>query len=963
MDVVVAGYQDLGAAQRDFDVLCGLVKDKQVTTEYGVILVAKDPDGKVTLADTGDHLGRRGGGWGTGVGVVVGLFAPPMLASVVVGAAAGAAVGKFAEHRLEGGIHDKIGEALPEGAAAVIGVFAEGDRLTVEQALPGSPLKSVVPMGKKGLRELKAALAEAMGKFSPDRTMLPIPDRDFGGTLGRTIDRSVADWTIVPGPKAPEDAPNVLVVLIDDAGFGNPDTFGGPIPAPAMTRVQQMGVTYNRFHVTALCSPTRAALLTGRNHHRVGFGSIAEYPGPFPGYTAARPKSCTALPRILRENGYVTGGFGKWHLTPDNVQGPAGPFDHWPQAWGFDHWWGFLSGAAGQYDPIITQDNTALGVPQGRDGEQYYFPDDLTDKAVEWLHGVRAQDATKPWFMYYSTGCAHAPHHVAKEWADRHKGKFDGGWDVLREQIFERQKKLGIIPPGTELTMRPDLFPAWDSLSDAQKKLYTREMEVFAGYSENADWNVGRLLDAIEEMGDLDNTLIFYIWGDNGSSMEGTVTGSFNEMTFLNGVVLDPEQQLALIEQYGGIDALGGDHTAPHFAAAWAHAGNTPFQWGKQMASHLGGTRNPMVVAWPGKIKAGGGMRTQFTHCIDIGPTVLEAIGLPEPKTVDGIGQEPMDGTSFAYTFADAHAAERHTTQYFEFGGARAIYNDGWWACTRLDKAPWDLSPETMRKFAPGVYDPDKDVWELYYLPDDFSQARDLAAGHPGKLAELQELFWAEAERNRVLPLLGCFSIFFGILPPLPTITRFTFAGDVQNVQRGMVPRIFGRSYAIEAELEVPDAGAEGVIVANADFIGGFGLWVDGDGKLNHTYSFLGVETYKQTSTEKIPAGKVTVKMLFETGKPQPGSGGTVTLWANERQIGEGTMPHTVPVAFSSYAGMDIGRDNGLVVDLAYEDKAPYAFTGTVKKVTFDLKPATHEDEKTLHQHAQVQAVGQGAAG
>ena len=374
MDVVVAGYQDLGAAQRDFDVLCGLVKDKQVTTEYGVILVAKDPDGKVTLADTGDHLGRRGGGWGTGVGVVVGLFAPPMLASVVVGAAAGAAVGKFAEHRLEGGVHDKIGEALPEGSAAVIGVFAEGDRLTVEQALPGSPLKSVVPMGKKGLRELKAALAEAMGKFSPDRTVLPVPDRDFGGTMGRTIDRSVADWTIVPGPKAPEDAPNVLIVLIDDAGFGNPDTFGGPIPAPAMTRVRQMGVTYNRFHVTALCSPTRAALLTGRNHHRVGFGSIAEYPGPFPGYTAARPKSCTALPRILRENGYVTGGFGKWHLTPDNVQGAAGPFDHWPQAWGFDHWWGFLSGAAGQYDPIITQDNTVLGVPQGSDGEPYYFP-------------------------------------------------------------------------------------------------------------------------------------------------------------------------------------------------------------------------------------------------------------------------------------------------------------------------------------------------------------------------------------------------------------------------------------------------------------------------------------------------------------------------------------------------------------------------------------------------------------
>ena len=645
------------------------------------------------------------------------------------------------------------------------------------------------------------------------------------------------------------------------------------------------------------------------------------------------------------------------------MQGAAGPFDHWPQSWGFDHWWGFLSGAAGQYDPIITQDNSVLGVPQGKDGEQYYFPDDLTDKAVEWLHGVRAQDATKPWFMYYSTGCAHAPHHVAKAWADRYQGKFDGGWDKLREQTFERQKRLGVIPADTELTERPDLFPAWDSLGDAEKKLYIRQMEVFAGYSANADWNAGRLLDAIEEMGDLDNTLIFYIWGDNGSSMEGTITGSFNEMTFLNGVVLDPEQQLQLIQQYGGLDALGGDHTAPHFAAAWAHAGNTPFQWGKQMASHLGGTRNPMVVAWPGRIKASREMRTQFTHCIDIAPTILEAVGRPEPETVDGIGQEPMDGVSFAYTFDDPDAAERHTVQYFEIFGARALYSGGWWACTRLDKAPWDLSPETLSRFAPGVYHPEQDVWELYYLPDDFSQARDLAAQHPAKLKELQELWWAEAERNRVLPLLGGFSIFFGILPPLPTITRFTFAGDVQNVQRGMVPRVFGRSYAIEADLNVPEAGAEGVLVANADFIGGFGLWVDGNGMLNHTYSFLGVETYKQTSTEKIPAGNVTVKMLFEADKPKPGTSGTVTLWANDRQIGEGRIDHTVPVGFSSYAGMDVGRDNGLVVDRAYEGKAPYAFTGTVKEVVFDLKPATHEDEKALHEHAQMQAVGHGAAG
>ncbi len=961
-DVIMAAYPSTGPAEQDFDALVGLVKDKAVASE-GVILVEHDADGQVRVTHTGDHLGRKGLGWGGGVGLAVGLFSPPLLASIVVGGAAGALTGKFAKHKVDSGIEKGLGGKLAPGTAVIIAIVDGKDRLAAEQALAGSLAKSVAAMDNRGLGELKAALAEAAAKFSPDRTVLPIPDRSFGGTMGRTIAQSVPDWTMIPGPKAPEDAPNVLIVLIDDAGFGNPDTFGGPISTPNLTRVKDMGLTYNRFHVTAVCSPTRAAMLTGHNHHRVGFGSIAEYPGPFPGYTAARPRSCTALPRILKENGYVTGGFGKWHLTPDNVQGAAGPFDHWPQAWGFDHWWGFLSGAAGQYDPIITQDNSVLGVPQGTDGEQYYFPDDLTGKAVEWLHGVRAQDATRPWFMYYSTGCSHAPHHVARAWADKYKGKFDDGWDALREQTFERQKKLGIIPPDTELTKRPDLFPAWDSLNDAEKKLYTRQMEVFAGYSENADWNVGRLLDAIEEMGDLDNTLIFYIWGDNGASMEGTITGSFNETTFLNGVVLDPAQQLQLIEQYGGIEALGGDHTAPHFAAAWAHAGNTPFQWGKQMASHLGGDRDPMVVAWPARITASRELRAQFTHCIDIGPTVLEAAGLPEPTTVDGIAQEPMDGTSFAYTFGDAQAGERHTVQYFEMFGSRAIYKDGWWACTRLDKAPWDMSPETMRRFAPGVYDPGKDVWELYYLPDDFSQARDLATQQPDKLAELQELWWAEAERNRALPLLGGFSVFFGILPPLPTITRFAFAGDVQNVQRGMVPRVFGRSYAIEAELDVPEAGAEGVLVANADFIGGFALWVDGNGKLNHTYSFLGVETYKQTSTEKIPAGEVTVKMLFQADAPKPGTGGTVTLWANDGQVGEGRIEHTVPVAFSTYAGMDIGRDNGLVVDLAYEDKAPYAFTGTVKKVIFDLKPAAPDDERALHEHAQMQAVGHGAAG
>lgn len=960
--VIVAGYQDLDAARRDFETLTRRTKAERLPLR-GAVLVGKDADGEPVLLDTGNRGGRRGAKWGAGVGLAVGLFSPVLLATAAMGAAAGALAGTFADHRIKSGLADKIGQALAAGSAVIIAVVSPQGRLAVEQSMAGSPMKSVAELSGAMLTSLGSALEEAMGKFNPDRTRLPIPQRSFGGTIGRTIAESVGDWTIVAGANAPDGAPNVLIVLIDDAGFGGPDTFGGGIRTPTLSRVAQNGLAYNSFHVTAICSPTRAALLTGRNHHRVGFGSVAELPGPYPGYSTVKPRSCAALPRILHDNGYVTGAFGKWHLTPDHVQGAAGPFDNWPIGWGFDHFWGFPTGAAGQYDPIITQDNSVIGIPESKDEKPYYFPDDLTDKAVEWLHTVRAQNATKPWMMYYSTGATHAPHHVAKEWADKYQGQFDEGWDVYRQQTFERQKQLGIIPPDAELTERPDLFPAWDGLSEAQKKLFARQMEVFAGFSENTDWNIGRLLDAIENLDELDNTLVFYIWGDNGASMEGTTTGSFNEMTFLNGLDLDAEQQLELIEEYGGIEALGDEFTAPHFASAWAHANNTPFQWGKQMASHLGGTCDPMVVSWPSRIRPDSQVRGQFTHCVDITPTVLEAIGLPEPTSVDGFEQEPMDGTSFLHTFDDAAAEERHTVQYFENFGCRAIYQDGWWAGARLDKAPWDFSPETLQRFAPGNYDPDQDVWELYYLPDDFSQARNLAAEQPEKLAELKELWWQEAERNRVLPLLGGLSVIFGDLPPLPTTTRFAFQGGVQNIQRGMVPRIFGRSYAIEARLHVPDGGAEGVLVANADFMGGFALWVDEGGLLHHTYSFLGVETYRQVSTEPIPAGDVCVRLLFESEQPVLGSGGRITLWANDRLIGEGELPKTVTLAFTSYAGLDIGRDNGLVVDRGYEAKAPYAFTGTVKEVIFDLMPIAHEAEKALHEHASMHAVAEGAAG
>jgi arylsulfatase len=791
-----------------------------------------------------------------------------------------------------------------------------------------------------------------MAGESIDRTRLPIRRPSFGGVVNRTLAGSEPDWGQIGHIEPPEGAPNVLLVLIDDAGFGNPSTFGGPIDTPNYTRMADAGLRYNRFHVTALCSPTRAALLTGRNHHTVGFGSIGELSSGFPGYTAFVPKDCAPFPKVLKENGYATAAIGKWHMTPDGQQGPAGPFDRWPNGWGFDYFWGFLGGESGQWDPMITENQKTIGVPEGTDGQPYYLPDDMADKTIQWLHGVRAQEQTKPWFVYFSTGCSHAPHHVPKEWADKYRGRFDQGWDRLREETFERQKRLGVVPADAELTPRNEAFPAWDSLPEDQRRLYARQMEVYAGYSENADYNVGRVLDAIAEMGELEDTLVIWIWGDNGSSMEGTLTGSFNELTMQNGIPLTPEQQLALVQRYGGLEVWGSDLIAPHFSAAWAWAGNAPFQWGKQVASHLGGTRNPAVVHWPTRVRDQGAVRSQFTHVIDIGPTILEIAGIPQPTHVDGIEQEPMHGVSFADTLTDAAAPEHRPQQYFEIFGNRAMYKDGWWLSMMMPRIPWDATPDTMRKFAPGVWDPDRDPVELYYLPDDFTQARNLAAEHPEKVAELKELFWAEAERYRVLPLGASMAFYYGVIPPLPTQSRFTFYGDVQNVASGMIPRIYNHSYTISAELEVPEGGAEGVLVAEADHLGGFSLFVQ-DGKLRHTYSMMGVAVYHQEATEPLPTGEVTVQLVFAADAAKPATGGEVTLLVNDKPVGGGRMDHTVPLRFSGYSGMDIGRDNGLPVDRGYADKSPFPFTGTIRKVVFDINPHLSEaDEQALHEHA-----------
>ncbi|HEY7054076.1 MAG TPA: arylsulfatase [Mycobacterium sp.] len=786
----------------------------------------------------------------------------------------------------------------------------------------------------------------------PDRTRLPIRREPFHGRVNRTLDGSEPDWATIDTVQAPEGAPNVLLVLIDDAGFGNPSTFGGPIATPNYTRLAERGLRYDRFHVTAMCSPTRASLLTGRNSHAVGFGSIGEFSNGFPGYTALLPRDCAPLPRILRDNGYSTAAIGKWHLTPDGQQGPAGPFDRWPSGWGFDYFWGILGGGASQWDTCLAENQKIIGTPREfyDKREPFYLPDAMADTTIEWLHGTRAQDADKPFFVYFSTGCAHAPHHVPRAWAERYRGQFDVGWDRMREQVFARQKEMGVIPPDAELTPRDEAFPAWEDLPDKLKVFYARQMEVYAGYVENADYNVGRVIDAIDELGELDNTLIIWIFGDNGSSMEGTLTGSFNELTMQNGIPLSDEMQLQLAERYGGTEAWGSPMVAPHYSAAWGWAGNTPFQWGKQVGSHLGGTRNPMVVHWPERFTDTNQMRSQFTHVTDIAPTLLHVAGIPAPTHVDGIKQQPMHGFSLVDSFTDADAVERHTQQYFETVGNRAMYKDGWWLAVKTRRIPWILTPDALAPYRPGVWNPDDDPVELYYLPDDYSQARDLAADYPEKVTELTDLFWSEAKKYQVLPLLAPLGAFFGYSPPLPEVTKLEFRPDVQNVMPGMIPRIYNHSYTISADLIVPPQGVEGVIVAEADHLGGFSLFVDDD-RLTHTYSMMGVFIYRQQASEPLPVGEVRVRLQFEADAPKPATGGQVTLFVNDKPVGGGRMDRTVPVRFSGYAGMDIGRDNGGVVDLSYDDRKPFAFTGTIKKVVFDIKPhLSTQDEQSLHE-------------
>jgi arylsulfatase len=760
--------------------------------------------------------------------------------------------------------------------------------------------------------------------FPPANTpsALPRPDFHFPGNVGRTyLDSDPAQF---PQPvQAPKGAPNVVLILIDDAGFGQFSTFGGGVPSPTMDKLAAEGLRYNSFHTTALCSPTRAALITGRNHHSAAAGVIGETATGYDGYTTVLPRNTGTVGEVLRQNGYMTAWIGKNHNTPVWEASAAGPFDHWANGLGFDYFYGFNGGDMNHWNPELYENRNL--VPASSD-PNYYLTTDLADHAIAWVRKVKSIAPDRPFLLYVAPGATHAPHQVARDWIDKFKGKFDMGWDKYREETIERQKRLGVIPANTKLTERSAGLPAWDILNVDQKRLYARMMEVFAAYGAECDYEMGRIIDAVKQLPDADNTIFIYIAGDNGSSAEGGIEGSINENLFFNGFSEKWQDNLKYI------DELGGPKHFNHFPAAWAHAMDTPFQWTKQVASHFGGTRNPMIVSWPTRIKDRGGLRQQFMHVIDVVPTLYEVIGITPPTELNGIPQKPIEGISFAYTFDDAQAKERHTTQYFELGVNRGMYHDGWMA-SALSFPPW----QPVRT----GFDPDKQKWELYNVKEDFSQANDLAAANPQKLRELQDLWWAEAAKYNVLPLdWRGIERFNAELMGRPSLAgdrkTFTYYPGQIGLPGEAAPRILNRSWTLTAEIEVPEGVVEGMIVTHGGLEGGYGLYVR-DGRPTFVYNYLSVERYNVTSTTPLPKGKVQVKVNFAySGKAgEFGKGATVTMTVNGTKVGEGELPKTIPVQISIGEGLDIGEDIGSPVGFTY--KPPFPFTGKIEKVTVDL--------------------------
>ncbi|MDP1600062.1 arylsulfatase [Phenylobacterium sp.] len=767
------------------------------------------------------------------------------------------------------------------------------------------------------------------------RTVLPIPDRPRTGLV--TYDAKDPDTKYPPimQLRPPKGAPNILIVLLDDVGFGAASAFGGPCQTPTAERLAARGLKYNRFHTTALCSPTRQALLTGRNHHSVGMGGITEIATGAPGYNSILPNTASPIARTLKLNGYATAQFGKCHEVPVWETSPAGPFDAWPTGGGgFEYFYGFIGGESHQWYPSLYEGTTPIEVEKTPE-EGYHFMADMTDKAIAWVGQQQALIPDKPFFMYFAPGATHAPHHVPTEWADKYKGKFDGGWDKVREETFARQKALGVIPKDCELTSRHKQVPAWDDMPDALKPVLRRQMEIYAGFLEYADHHVGRLIDSLEQLHLLDDTLVYYIIGDNGASAEGTLNGTFNEMINFNGAAALETPQFLMDR----IDKLGGPESYNHFAVGWAHAMNTPYQWTKQVASHFGGTRNGTIVHWPSGIKGQGEIRTQFHHVIDVAATLLDVAGLPEPLSVNGVQQIPIEGVSMAYSFNDPSAAERHETQYFEMFGNRGVYHKGWTAVTR-HKTPWLLIGEQVPAF-------DDDVWELYDTTKDWSQAKDLSKAMPEKLHDLQRLWLIEAVRYNVLPmdddLARRLNSDLAGRPVLIKGKTQVLFGGMGRLSENSVVNIKNKSHAVTAGLTVPSGGAEGVIIAQGGNIGGWALYAKG-GKLKYCYNLMGIQYFYVEADSVLSPGDHQVRMEFAYDGGGPGKGGTATLYVDGKKVGSGHIAATAAMIFSADDGCDVGRDTGAPVS---QDYGPHgnAFNGQIRGVEIAIDEASESTD------------------
>jgi arylsulfatase len=773
----------------------------------------------------------------------------------------------------------------------------------------------------------------ASAEIPLDRTVLPIaePTRPVYTELDVRDVKAPPKFEV----KAPAGAPNVVIVLIDDLGFGAASTFGGPIPTPTFDRLAQGGLRYNNFHTTALCSPTRAALKAGRNHHTVNMGFITEMATAMPGDTGQIPNATAPLAEMLRLNGYSTAAFGKWHETAAWEASVSGPFDRWPTRQGFDKFYGFIGGETNQWAPYLYDGVTQVELPND---PNYHFLTDMTDKAVAWIEYQKALTPDKPFFVYFAPGATHAPHHVPKEWIARWKGKFDQGWDELRKETLARQIEMGVVPPGTRLAPKPSAIKDWDKLSADEQRLFTHQAEVFAAYLDFTDHEIGRVLEAVQATGQADNTLVFYIAGDNGTSGEGGANGMFNEYTYFNGVQEQVPDLLKLLDKWGGPE------TYPHMAAGWSVALDAPFGWMKQVASDFGGTRNGMVVHWPKGIQAKNGIRTQFGHVIDVAPTILEAAGLPEPKVVNGTPQIPMEGVSMVYSFDDAGAKERHTTQYFEIAGNRAIYHDGWLART-IHRAPWEQQPRGPM---------DKDAWELYDVRSDFSLADDLSAENPQQLKEMQALFMKEAEEHHVLPLDDRtlergLAAAVGRPDLMAGRTSLTLAEGMTGMMENVFISVKNKSKTITAEVEVPASGANGAILAQGGRFGGWSLYVK-NGVPAYDYNFLGMQRSTIAAKKPLAAGKATIRFEFAYDGGGLGKGGTGTLLVNDEQVAQGRIERTQAFIFSADETADVGIDLGTPVVEAIGAEAKSKFTGHIPKLTVEVRDASAKADAAVRE-------------